>query len=802
VREVAVVKRPLIMGKGAKPPPKLDRDVGAAPVHTSAHVQLLGLGLDGSGAVPSVLLFFDKTRFLFNAGEGFQRFCVEHKLRLGRLSTIFLTRADADAANGLPGLFLTVADTAAAAKQAPVELALFGPPRVEALTASIATVVSNARHCRVRTHALSETSTSAYRDEHVSITPFLLQPAGTAEFGDQPRAAEAKRARGSPGDVPPAAESVCYLCELSDVPGKFDPVRAAALGVRPGPDFGRLVRGETVMATQPGAAAPTEVHPGEVMSATQPGPAFLIVDLPTPAHLAVSLAHARLGGHAPVLTSGLPLSLIIHLTPPAVAALPEYIAWATRLGGDGTAHWMANADAACHPVVFRASATLSAKLALLQPRVFPPLPQAVEAEDACLSTPGPPPPPPTPVGAPLGAIAGENLARWKLRPLASAGLDRLFVPPAMPSSAALLSQLRLEAPEVLALAAAARAAWDTPVAALPTELAALSDEEGFELLFLGTGAAIPSKYRNVSGILVRVPGDAGCLLLDCGEGSLGQLRRRYGTDGCDTILRTLRLAWISHIHADHHVGLLSVLAARSRLLGPDAPPLPVVGPWPLRRFLELHAAGVEPLAFRFLDLATTTAERLDEAAAAAEQVDLDGGKRRLEDDSSPAALFAAAVRRLGLGRLHSVPVIHCAHAYGCVLEATHGWKVVYSGDTRPCAALAAAAQGAAVLIHEATFEDALEAEAVAKRHSSTKDALAAGRAAGAFRTLLTHFSQRYPKVPMLDDSGIGDGGAAVAFDLMSVRLSDLGHLPALLPPLRALFNDAADVEEVDVFDDE
>ena len=45
---------------------------GSVPVHTSAHVQLLGLGLDDSGVTPSVLLFFDKARYLFNAGEGFQ----------------------------------------------------------------------------------------------------------------------------------------------------------------------------------------------------------------------------------------------------------------------------------------------------------------------------------------------------------------------------------------------------------------------------------------------------------------------------------------------------------------------------------------------------------------------------------------------------------------------------------------------------------------------------------------------------------------------------------------------------------
>ena len=41
-------------------------------MHTSAHLQLFGLGLDDSGVLPSVMLFFDHSRYLFNAGEGFQ----------------------------------------------------------------------------------------------------------------------------------------------------------------------------------------------------------------------------------------------------------------------------------------------------------------------------------------------------------------------------------------------------------------------------------------------------------------------------------------------------------------------------------------------------------------------------------------------------------------------------------------------------------------------------------------------------------------------------------------------------------
>lgn len=59
--------------------------------------------------------------------------------------------------------------------------------------------------------------------------------------------------------------------------------------------------------------------------------------------------------------------------------------------------------------------------------------------------------------------------------------------------------------------------------------------------------------------------------------------------------------------------------------------------------------------------------------------------------------------QLGLKTLQSVLVVHCAHAYAAVLEGQAGWKVVFSGDTRPCPQLVQAAKDATLLIHEVTL---------------------------------------------------------------------------------------------------
>lgn len=81
-----------------------------------------------------------------------------------------------------------------------------------------------------------------------------------------------------------------------------------------------------------------------------------------------------------------------------------------------------------------------------------------------------------------------------------------------------------------------------------------------EIICLGTGSALPSKYRNVSATLLRVPG-SGSYLFDCGENTLGQLRRIFSSAELSEILRDLKIIWISHLHADHHLGITSVIKA-------------------------------------------------------------------------------------------------------------------------------------------------------------------------------------------------------------------------------------------------
>ena len=59
--------------------------------------------------------------------------------------------------------------------------------------------------------------------------------------------------------------------------------------------------------------------------------------------------------------------------------------------------------------------------------------------------------------------------------------------------------------------------------------------------------------------------------------------------------------------------------------------------------------------------------------------------------------------------------------------------------------------------------------ALAKRHSMTGEAIEVGQRARAYRTILTHFSQRYPKIPAIGPSFTAS--TCIAFDLLSVNLA-------------------------------
>lgn len=60
------------------------------------------------------------------------------------------------------------------------------------------------------------------------------------------------------------------------------------------------------------------------------------------------------------------------------------------------------------------------------------------------------------------------------------------------------------------------------------------------------------------------------ILLDCGEGTLNQIRHFYG-DKWIKIMKNIKCVFISHFHNDHHQGLYGFLEAKKNLYPNDYP---------------------------------------------------------------------------------------------------------------------------------------------------------------------------------------------------------------------------------------
>lgn len=130
--------------------------------------------------------------------------------------------------------------------------------------------------------------------------------------------------------------------------------------------------------------------------------------------------------------------------------------------------------------------------------------------------------------------------QFTLRPRDKIGLDRSFIPNTVTASKT-IDELLTDIPEVAEATENVRNLWD-PDRQIEEEKNSLQEEpwlnenkfpsclenvrrDDLEIVLLGTGSSQPSKYRNVSSIYVNLFSKGG-LLLDCGEGTLGQMKRR------------------------------------------------------------------------------------------------------------------------------------------------------------------------------------------------------------------------------------------------------------------------------------
>jgi ribonuclease Z len=269
-----------------------------------------------------------------------------------------------------------------------------------------------------------------------------------------------------------------------------------------------------------------------------------------------------------------------------------------------------------------------------------------------------------------------------------------------------------------------------------------------DVVFLGTSGSMPTAQRAPSALLIRRGGDR--LLIDCGEGTQRQLLRS------DVGLQDFREIFLTHFHADHYLGLpgmLKTFALRGREL-----PITIYGPAGLRELfsalrrifgrltydyelVELRAGDV--LARDGYDIVPFGTEHGVSAIGYA-----------LVEEARPGRFDVTVADALGVpngpdrGRLQRGEEVTLADGRVVMPDqvlgpARPGRKLVVAGDTAPSAGVVAAARGADLLVHEATFCEDEADRARETQHSTAADAAGVGRDAGVALLALTHLSSRY-----------------------------------------------------------
>lgn len=265
--------------------------------------------------------------------------------------------------------------------------------------------------------------------------------------------------------------------------------------------------------------------------------------------------------------------------------------------------------------------------------------------------------------------------------------------------------------------------------------------------FIGTSASVPSAARGTSATLISRGGRR--WLVDCGEGTQRQLLRSgVGLVDLDVVLLT-------HLHGDHFLGLpgmFKTFALRGR-----EEPLLLVGPEGLDDLMRTLHPLIGRLPFHLEIEETGPGDVLRDDGAVIRAFHTDHGVRSLgyclAEDDRPGAFDVRAARALGVvpgpdfgvlqrGGEVTTPDGAVVRPHQVMGEAREGRVVVFSGDTRPCAGTEDAAQGADLLVHEATFCDDDAARARETRHSTAGEAAALARRAGVRMLALTHVSTR------------------------------------------------------------
>jgi ribonuclease BN (tRNA processing enzyme) len=229
---------------------------------------------------------------------------------------------------------------------------------------------------------------------------------------------------------------------------------------------------------------------------------------------------------------------------------------------------------------------------------------------------------------------------------------------------------------------------------------------GMQLTVIGCSGSFPGPDSPASCYLLEADGFR--LVIDMGNGALGVLQRYAGLFGIDAIC-------LSHLHGDHCIDISSYWVARQYAPDGTKPPIPVYGPrGTAERVAGFSGEDVAPIRARF-------------------------EIHELEPRSREIGPFRVTTERMN----------HPVETYGFRIE--HGGRTLaYSADTGQSDALVRLAEGADLLLCEASFRDADKNPP--DLHLTARQAGEYATRAGAGELVLTHLVPWYDREQSLAEA--------------------------------------------------
>lgn len=281
-----------------------------------------------------------------------------------------------------------------------------------------------------------------------------------------------------------------------------------------------------------------------------------------------------------------------------------------------------------------------------------------------------------------------------------------------------------------------------------------------KLMFLGTGAGMPAKARNVTSIALQLLEERQSIwLFDCGEATQHQILHTAIKP------RKIEKIFLTHLHGDHIYGLPGFISSRSFQGGTDL--VTIYGPKGVEEFVRTSLSiSQSHLSYplQFVETTEGTIFEDDQFKVVAKKLDhgiATFGYRIIEKDL-PGALQVDKLQELAIKpgpiyqKLKNGEKV--ALEDGTVLDgraflgpSQKGRIVTILGDTRYSENSIELSVDADLLIHEATFADGDEKLAFEYFHSTTTQAAKIARLANVKRLILTHISSRYQTDVDLDN---------------------------------------------------